>query len=143
MAFLLKQIWILPVLVLILFRDSIFKVNQNGVDGRSDIGMGERSASGATITDEQAEQLATRLEVAMNSMGTDEAAIWAVFKVFKNKSDWDKTHNAFGYRQYDKNFGNVGTPFSPQYNLTDWLHYELSQDDIQRLKEDFPFTNFA
>lgn len=143
MAFLLKQIWVIPVLVLILFRDSIFKVNQNGVDGRSDIGMGFRDESAATITNEQAQQLATRLEIAMNSMGTDEAAIWAVFKLFKNKADYDKTHNAFGYRQYDKNFGNVGTPFSPQYNLTDWLHYELSTEDMQKLKQDFPFTKIA
>ncbi|MDR5590255.1 hypothetical protein [Christiangramia sp. SM2212] len=143
MAFLLKQIWLIPVLILILFRDSIFKINQNGVDGRSDIGMGHRSESGATITDDQANELATRLEVSMNSMGTDEEAIWAVFKKFKNKADYDKTHNAFGYRQYDKNFGNVGTPFSPQYNLTDWLNYELSTEDIQRLATDFPFTKIA
>lgn len=106
-------------------------------------GVSSKTTGGATIEDNIAERYAEQLYNAMAGMGTDEGAIDSVFRKLSNRADYNKVYNAFGKRQYSQTFGNVGDPVSSsRYDLTQWLAYELTTEERERLIENNPNINF-
>ena len=77
-------------------------------------------------TPTQLNSFADKLFKAMDGVGTDEEQIAAVFNYMQNKADVLELIKAFGVRNYeDRTFSDYN------YNLTEWLNEELSEEDLQ------------
>lgn len=82
-------------------------------------------------TESQMKGFADKLFKAMDGQGTDEEQIKAVFKYMQNKADVLELIRAFGVRTYED-----GLFVSYEYNLTEWLNEELSQDELDKFVND-------
>ena len=103
-------------------------------------GVDDLDISSHTISTIQAASIAEQLYDAMEGMGTNEAAIWDAFRKMKTIGDFNMVYNAFEKRQYSRTWGNAGDMLtSSNYNLIQWLNYELTLAEKARLNRDFPF----
>lgn len=93
--------------------------------------------------DSQYESMATQLVHAMNGCGTDEEAVYEVFRKLRNDADVLKLVQIFGVRYYqpcswsqpisyamwlvdDKSFGG---------GIDDWLAYDLTSSEIAKVNQ--------
>ena len=98
MQFLVKNIGVVLVVVVILFRDTLFGTKDFG--SREDLEQ-EKPAYGATISDLQAEAIAEQLfNVMVSWFGSDYSDLLPIWKRIKNDADYNKVYNAFKKRQY-------------------------------------------
>ena len=79
----------------------------------------------------QYKSFAAKLEQAMFMWGTDEDAIFAVFKKLNNNVDFLQLEKAFGIRGYSG--GLVSEWAYGKYTLTQWLTEELDNADIKKI----------
>lgn len=131
---LLKNLWIIPLVAVIFFRDKIFGIGGNN-DGRGD--LEERKITiGATISNAQAESLAEQFFDVMKDMGRSDAEdLLPLWEKIKNMADYNKVYNEFEKRQYSTFWHNIGDPWtSGKYDLTSWLNYETEEETRQKLK---------
>ena len=99
----------------------------------------EKSEAGTTLSDTAATILAETLYDAMEGTGTDEQNIFLAFRKMANRADFNKVYNAFGKRQYSRTWGNQGDPLtSSKYDLLQWLAYELTNEERDKLVQDNP-----
>jgi len=113
---------------------------------QADVAQGEveqlqQQGQSATHSDSEFEGLAERLVQAMNDCGTDEEAVYDVFRQIKNGVDIRKLVSIFGVRYYtpcaatspisytkwlwdDKSFGG---------NISAWLGYDLTSSEIAKI----------
>lgn len=94
-----------------------------------------------TYSKSQYETFAQKLVVAMDSCGTNESSIYAVFEAMKNKSDVLNLIAAFGVRFYQP--CPTTNPISyVQFQLNNkafgggigaWLEYDLTSSEIQKI----------
>lgn len=81
-----------------------------------------------TYSDKQYGDFANKLYSAMDGAGTDEDAIFSVFKKMKNDLDVLNLERKFGLRAASWAFG-----FSTPVDLADWLRSDLSSTDLAKL----------
>ena len=90
---------------------------------------------GSTISVEQAKQKAELLYSSMNRLGTDEDAIFLVFKNLK-EPDFNLIYNEFGLRGYTQELGyQIGFGIDEKFDLLQWMSNELSANDLEKLME--------
>lgn len=92
-----------------------------------------QKAGKPTYTDTQYQLAANRLEQAMFDVGTDEAAIFAIFQALKNNADFLKLNQAFGSRTYSGGF--LPAFLNSKLTLVQWLQEELSTSDLNKLNQ--------
>lgn len=125
--------FILVVIVLLIIRSLFIRRNNLIIE----------SVVGSTITDQQANAFANGLYTAMAQLGTDEESIQNIFAQLKTQANYNKVSNAFGQRGYNITTG-LGDDllFNTPFNLGQWLRYELSSTEIQKLTTLFPNITF-
>lgn len=84
-----------------------------------------------SYSDSNYKTLADKLYAAMNTSGTDESAIFAVFEQMKNKIDVLKLVEAYGVRQLYQ----FGIPIGGKQNLAQALSDELSSNEIAKVNQ--------
>lgn len=94
-----------------------------------------KSGEAANISQAQATTIAQGFYNAMESTGTDEAAIERLAAQLKNAADWAMVVKAFGYKDY----GTYGSPLyswlpSTPTNLLGWLRNECGSSLIKKLE---------
>lgn len=89
--------------------------------------------SGSVIDDFDAKRIAEGLYSAMNEFGTDEDRI-NFYLSDLNKGDFGKVYNAFGLRVYSP-LTSQGSTTGVKLNLWEWLFEELSNDELNDLKQ--------
>jgi hypothetical protein len=108
----------------------------DGSTGGSQTNTGTNTPFGASITQNQAQNIAAALYTAMNyQFGTNEERIFSELEG-KNGRDYSMISNAFGTPRYD-GFAMAPWPF-PERSLTHWLNTELTQNEINKLKQLMP-----
>lgn len=90
-----------------------------------------------TISDSIANSYANQLYNAMESSGTDENTIYAVFKKLQNPNDFKKVYNKFGKKSYS----GIITGGSP-YGVETWLGMYVDGDLIEWLKTEISVLNY-
>lgn len=140
MQFLLKNIWIIPVLALILFRDFIFGVNASG--SKTDLDK-EKPVYTSALNDNEAEIIAEQFYSLMLDAGrTSKEDLLPVWMKIKSNDDYNKVYNSFKRRQYSTFWRNIGDPvFSDNHDLTTWLVHETTQETKAFLKARNPNVN--
>ncbi len=84
-----------------------------------------------SYSDSNYKTLADKLYSAMNTSGTDESAIFAVFEQMKTKLDILKLVESYGVRQLYQ----FGIPIGGKQNLAQALSDELSDSEIARVNQ--------
>ena len=132
MQFLVKNIGVVLVVVVVLFRDTIFGTKDYGSRGDLDK---EKSDYGSTISDLQAEAIAEQLfNIMVSWFRSDYDDLLPIWKRIKKDADYNKVYNAFKKRQYSVTWKNGGDPLtSDKYDLTSWLNYETSEETRVKL----------
>ncbi len=97
-----------------------------------------------TITAAQARTIANGFYAAMESVGTDEAAIRSLCSSLKNAADWALVVDAFGYKEY----GTYGAPLysflpSSSTNLAGWLRNECSASLMEEIEAKWRSLNYV
>lgn len=93
----------------------------------------DASYPSASISDNKAKQIANVLFNAMSNPGTDEDAIFNALAGL-GFNDFVKVSNFFGVKYYDTVLGvEGGSLFNDQYDLRDWLYFELGNSDLEKL----------
>lgn len=84
-----------------------------------------------------ANEVAEKLFIAMNQLGTDEDAL---FDALKNVSQaqFVQVFEAFGKKEYNPATGNQSGWFLLKHDLKSWMKHELSSNDYGTLKLKFP-----
>ncbi|MCG8746991.1 hypothetical protein [Tenacibaculum finnmarkense] len=97
-----------------------------------------------TISDNQANQYADILHVAMGSLGTDFDLILSVFtSLGGNENNYYKVYNKFGDRGYIDFIGvGVDIGYPKMLNLTQWLVSELLESEKRKLSVIAPYLSF-
>ncbi|WP_417801092.1 hypothetical protein [Tenacibaculum sp.] len=90
--------------------------------------------SKSTLSDVQASAIAERLYTSMSNWGTDETAIFDIFRTL-TKYDFAKVYEAFGERAYDNILGITGDFTDYNIDLFGWLNHELTKSEYQKLRE--------
>lgn len=73
--------------------------------------------------------MATKLEQAFFDIGSDEAAVYNVFRQLKNNDDFLQLKKAYGVRQYTG--GLVPGFLSGKLDLDGWIAQELNENEIK------------
>lgn len=84
-----------------------------------------------SYSDSNYKTLADKLYSAMNTSGTDEGAIFAVFETLKNRIDVLKLIESYGVRQLYQ----FGVPIGGNQNLAQALSDELSSNEIAKVNQ--------
>ena len=98
---------------------------------KSDIVKEESKGEQQSFSNSNYKTFADRLYSAMNTSGTDEAAIFSVFQQMKNRIDVLKLIEAYGVRQLYV----FGVPVGGKQNLSQALSDELSSSDIAKVNQ--------
>lgn len=102
--------------------------DETNINIETDIDKAIKAGQTPAYTDSQYFQMADLLQAAMEGMGTDEDAIFAVMNKMYSNLDVLLLLKAFGLRWY-KEFAWTGE----NYNLIQWLQNELSTGDIENI----------
>ncbi len=113
-----------------------FGKDPNAGGGNPDPNASTTIPKGASITKNQAQNIAAALHQAMVVWnGTDEDKIFQLLKG-KNQKDYAMISQAFSKPRYD-DFGDAYWPF-PQQPLSYWLNSELNDKELIKLGEVIP-----
>lgn len=104
---------------------------QTATTVKSDIVKEESKGEQQSYSNSNYKTLADKLYSAMNTSGTDEAAIYSVFEQMKNKIDVLKLVEAYGVRQLYQ----FGVPIGGKQNLAQALSDELSSNEIAKVNQ--------
>jgi hypothetical protein len=117
------------------------EANRQSNIARTEIINLENQGVRATHSDSEFEGYAQALVQAMNGCGTDEEAVYNVFKQMKNDVDIRKLVSTFGIRYYQP--CEVSSPISYTrwlFNdqafgggISSWLNYDLTSSEIQTI----------
>jgi|SRR5690606_13332609 len=100
--------------------------------------------TGATIDNLKSQSLANILyEATANHTqfgfpATDEKAIYYVLSQLYNQADFNKVYKDFGLRKYSKDFGTASGVVTKEFDLIEILKYELNQNEIKYIRENYP-----
>lgn len=89
--------------------------------------LNQNPATRATITKAQASSFASSIHAAMDGYGTDEIAIYAIFRHLKNDADFAEVANAYGTREVSSGAWNPEPNFNGSMSAA--LTSEMSSDE--------------
>lgn len=89
--------------------------------------LNQNPATRATITKAQAASFASSIWAAMDGYGTDEDAIYAIFRHLKNDADFAEVANAYGTREVSSGAWNPEPNFNGSMSAA--LTSEMSSDE--------------
>ncbi len=126
-----KKYWyLLTIPVFYLVYKKISSVNEDNSDK-----LIIKDVSGATLTDVDADRIATVLYEAMGGYGTKEDVIYEELKGM-SKPNFNKVYNAFGVRYYNPVIGTESDwALGDKRNLWYWLNAELNLSELSQLKK--------
>src|SRR5690606_24657183 len=136
-----KEVSVILVLLYILNKFRVVNSSDAPLPGTT---LKDPVTSGATISNIKSKALADVLYEAtanytqMGFPATDEDAIYNVFSQLKNQSDFNKVYKDFGLRKYSKDFGTASGVVTKEFDLIEILKYELNQNEIKYIRENYP-----
>ena len=89
--------------------------------------LNQNPATRATITKAQAASFASSIHAALDGYGTDEDAIYAIFRHLKNDADFAEVANAYGTREVSSGAWNPEPNFNGSMSAA--LTSEMSSDE--------------
>jgi hypothetical protein len=95
--------------------------------------LNQNPATRATITKAQASSFASSIWAAMDGYGTDEDAIFAIFRQLKNDADFAEVANAYGTREVSSGAWNPEPNFKG--SMAAAITSEMSSDDKATLNK--------
>ena len=130
--------WLLYVGIIWLFYDIFIKGKNSDVQRELELNQEiQQNVEEPNYSDLEYYTFADTLESAMENAGTDEEAIYRVFRKIKNNKDYLFLQKAFGNRTYSGElFGGLTSLIDPtEDSLEQWLQKELGSEEISKVNK--------